>query len=403
MNYLYWIGLIVMGLSILLFIIAILIDYITGKKEEELKPRTHKKFAIVIPARNESSVIEDLLVSIKKQTSLDDTYIIVENKSDRTNKVAERFGVKTYIRDSVKSEKTKAYALDDFFKKMLKEKKKYDLYFVFDANITISDNYIKEMLKTYDQWYDVGSSYKNIKNSENLISICSGLQSILVSSIINEYKNKVKKTILIANSGFFIRNDELKQLKGYPFNTATDEYELSLYCAANNIKTHYNKHAEIFDEQPTTMIDSIKQRAKYIKGFFNSRKNNIKKISNDGIKKIGIIPYAGFLLSLLYIFILHIYKIIYLILDEDLNFRIYVFYLILIPFLLYFILFIITYFLIIKDIEKTNINSKNNILSLFYNPLFLLSYIFCAIYSLFPEKKKTRKRKNWRIYLQFFY
>ena len=363
-------------------------------KEEELKPRTHKKFAIVIPARNESSVIEDLLVSIKKQTSLDDTYIIVENKSDRTNKVAERFGVKTYIRDSVKSEKTKAYALDDFFKKMLKEKKKYDLYFVFDANITISDNYIKEMLKTYDQGYDVGSSYKNIKNSENLISICSGLQSILVSSIINEYKNKFNKTILIANSGFFISNEVIKQLKGYPFNTATDEYELSLYCAANNIKTHYNKHAEIFDEQPTTMIDSIKQRAKYIKGFFNSRKNNIKKISNDGIKKIGIIPYAGFLLSLLYIFILHIYKIIYLILDEDLNFRIYVFYLILIPFLLYFILFIITYFLIIKDIEKTNINSKNNILSLFYNPLFLFSYIFCAIYSLFPEKKKTRKRKN---------
>ena len=167
MNYLYWIGLIIMGLSIFLFIIAILIDYITSKKTEDLKPRTHKKFAIVIPARNESSVIEDLLVSIQKQTSLDDTYIIVENKSDRTNKIAERFGVNTYIRDSIRSEKTKAYALNDFFKKMIKEKKNYDLYFVFDANVIISDNYIKEMLSVYDQGYDVGCSYKNIKHYIN--------------------------------------------------------------------------------------------------------------------------------------------------------------------------------------------------------------------------------------------
>ena len=394
MNYLYWIGLIIMGLSIFLFIIAILIDYITSKKTEDLKPRTHKKFAIVIPARNESSVIEDLLVSIQKQTSLDDTYIIVENKSDRTNKIAERFGVNTYIRDSIRSEKTKAYALNDFFKKMIKEKKNYDLYFVFDANIIISNNYIKEMLSVYDQGYDVGCSYKNIKNSENLISICSGLLSILFSSIVNEYKNFFKKTIIVTGAGFFISKDVIKKLKGYPFNTSTDEYELSLYCAANNIKTYYNKKAEIFDEQPITMSDSIKQRAKWIKGFFTARKNNIKNIKNDGIKKIGIIPYAGFLLSLLYIFILHIYKIIYLILDEDLNFRIYVFYLILIPLLLYLILFIITYFLIIKDIERTNINSKNNILALFYNPIFLFTFIFSGIYSMIPEKKKTRKKKT---------
>ena len=394
MNYLYWIGLIIMGLSIFLFIIAILIDYITSKKTEDLKPRTHKKFAIVIPARNESSVIEDLLVSIQKQTSLDDTYIIVENKSDRTNKIAERFGVNTYIRDSIRSEKTKAYALNDFFKKMIKEKKNYDLYFVFDANVIISDNYIKEMLSVYDQGYDVGCSYKNIKNSENLISICSGLLSILFSSIVNEYKNFFKKTIIVTGAGFFISKDVIKKLKGYPFNTSTDEYELSLYCAANNIKTYYNKKAEIFDEQPITMSDSIKQRAKWIKGFFTARKNNIKNIKNDGIKKIGIIPYAGFLLSLLYIFILHIYKIIYLILDEDLNFRIYVFYLILIPLLLYLILFIITYFLIIKDIERTNINSKNNILALFYNPIFLFTFIFSGIYSMIPEKKKTRKKKT---------
>ncbi len=394
MNYLYWIGLIIMGLSILLFIIAVLIDYITSKNEEDPKPRTHKKFAIVIPARNESSVIEDLLVSIQKQTSLDDTYIIVENKSDRTNKIAERFGVKTYIRDSIKSEKTKAYALNDFFKKMIKEKKNYDLYFVFDANIVISNNYIKEMLNVYDQGYDIGCSYKNIKNSENLISICSGLLSILFSTIVNEYKNFFKKTVIITGAGFFISKDVIKKLKGYPFNTSTDEYELSLYCAQNNIKTYYNKNAEIFDEQPTTMVDSIKQRAKWIKGFFTARNNNIKNIKNDGIKKIGIIPYAGFLLSLFYIFILHIYKIIYLVLDEDLNFRIYVFYLILIPLLLYLILFIITYFLIIKDIEKTNINSKNNILALFYNPVFLFTFTFSGIYSMIPEKKKTRKKKT---------
>ena len=69
-------------------------------KNKESKIKKHKpktKFAIIIPARNESKVIEDLIKSLKEQdypTNLYDIYSIINNCTDNTLEIAKKAGSK---------------------------------------------------------------------------------------------------------------------------------------------------------------------------------------------------------------------------------------------------------------------------------------------------------------------
>ena len=84
------------------FIIAI-INSILSKKNNN-KPKKKKDghhFCILIPARDESKVIEGLLKSIKMQSfkvNMEDVYVIVESKNDKTVEIAKSYKASVVIR-----------------------------------------------------------------------------------------------------------------------------------------------------------------------------------------------------------------------------------------------------------------------------------------------------------------
>lgn len=381
MQYLYMIS---FSLIIIGFLILI-ISFIKNQKNNKwkLKKRKSAKFAVIIPARNEALVIEDLLKSLQPQMNTQDIYIIVEKQSDKTVKIANKYNANIFIRPKFSKEKQrKGYALDECFKYLIKEKKDYDLYFIFDADNVVKHDYINQMLEIYKQGYQIAAGYRNIKNNDNVCCTCSGLTFSIINSLINEIKNETNHSNIIMGTGYYIDASLIKKWKGFPFYSLTEDYELSLYCSEHNISTYYNNKAEFYDEQPTDMKTSIIQRTRWIKGFMESRKNKIKNIKNDYERKIGIIPHLLMLLGVaLHIFISSLLVIIYFILQNPLFIK-YLIYLLLCLLFLYLILFIITYITIIHDIEKLNMSGKNILKTLFFNPIFLLSYIICFIKAL---------------------
>ena len=69
----------------------------------------------------------------------------------------------------------------------------------------------------------------------------------------------------------FILKEKYRKLGGYPFNSLTEDYELSLYAVLNNLTSTYNTKAKYFDEQPTSYSVTMKQRTRWVKGYFVSR------------------------------------------------------------------------------------------------------------------------------------
>ena len=104
-------------------IIWLLIDYILSYFNSNVpKEKNNKgKFAILIPARDESKVIEELLNSILNQTrkiDSDDVYVIVEEESDKTVELVKNKNMNIIFRHDL-SKKRKGYALDDAIKEIL--------------------------------------------------------------------------------------------------------------------------------------------------------------------------------------------------------------------------------------------------------------------------------------------
>ena len=142
------ISLIIILISLVILIYSFLV---TIKNNNYPKKTTSQgKNCILIPARNESKVIEDLLISIENQTQKiesKDVYVIVETPKDKTVDIVKKHKMNIVYRKDL-TKKRKGYALDDAIKEILRENKHYSAYFIFDADNILDKNYIKEMQKS---------------------------------------------------------------------------------------------------------------------------------------------------------------------------------------------------------------------------------------------------------------
>lgn len=384
---------IISEIIITISILTLLYKYLIMKKNTNY-PQKEKKghnYAILIPARNESLVIEKLLISIENQTKKikpEDVYVIVETKKDKTVSIVEKHKMTIAYRKNL-NKKRKGFALDDAIKEILKSNKKYDAYFIFDADNILDKNYIKEMTKSFDEGYDIGIGYRNTKNSKNLVSAASALTFSMINTIGNKRKSKYTNNLIISGTGYYIKGTIIESWKGFPFNSLTEDYELSLYSILNNLTTTYNDSAIYYDEQPEIFDVTITQRSRWVKGYFDARRNYIHKIRKSISKKDK--NYASKITALIGVnpLITLIIGILLLLIDSITSFKNFIISLLIIFILIYIALMIFTYIIIKKEENKLDIK-VSKILLIFYNPFYLLSYIYCLYIAI------TKKDLGWQ-------
>ena len=188
------------------------------------------RFAILIPARFESAVIEGLLRSITHQTvpvKMRDVYVIVEDFADPTVRICEKYGCTVILRDHPERQR-KGYALDEAIKQIL-PRQHYDLYFIFDADNRLSPTYLAEMLQIYGLGYQMATGYRNAKNNNyNKIAAVSALTFTMINTLGNKNRIRHGGNIIFSGTGCFVVGDLVEQWQGWPFHSLTEDYEMSL-------------------------------------------------------------------------------------------------------------------------------------------------------------------------------
>jgi len=375
----------------LIFILIFLLIFgyliVPINKNYPKKKNNNGKYCILIPARNESKVIEGLLTSIKEQTrkiDASDVYIIVEDPKDPTIEIDKKYKMNIVFRKDL-SKKRKGYALDDAIQEILKDKKKYDAYFILDADNVLDKDFIKIMEEDINLGYDIGIGYRNTKNGDSLVACSSALAFSLTNTLNNERNKKYTNTCSISGTGFYIRGEIIEKLKGYPFNSLTEDYELSLYCTLNNLTTTYNKKAIFYDEQPDSFKTSITQRTRWVKGYFEARKNYAKDIRKSIKRKdINFSSKINALIGITPLILIFISTVLFLLNASFISFKTFAYSLILVLAIYYFSLFLLSYSLIKKEKDKLNI--KVSIIKLMlYNPIFLSTFIYCFLIAIFKK------------------
>ena len=143
------IGIVIFPLSFSLFL-TLVIGFLQ-KREDFQKPAYLKKFAIVIPAHNESLLIGRTLesvLSVDYPKHLYDIYVIADNCSDNTADIARKMQVQCLERFEPER-RGKGYALKWFFKYAMASNLPCDLFLILDADTLVTQNILMAMNKGF--------------------------------------------------------------------------------------------------------------------------------------------------------------------------------------------------------------------------------------------------------------
>ncbi len=239
------------------------------KKKDKLKPfAPQKKFAVVVAAHNEELVISHIIDSLFKQNyprKLYDVFVIADNCSDNTAKIAEYHGAKVHIREN-DAKRGKGFALEWMFDRIFKMDENYDAVAVFDADNLVSPNFLTEMNNQLCSGHKVVQGYIDSKNPFDSWITCSYSIAFWLSNRIFQLpRYYLRLSCGLCGTGFCVDTSVLNDLK-WGATCLTEDLEYTMKLALNGIKISWAHKAVVYDEKPLTLKQSWKQRKRWMQG-----------------------------------------------------------------------------------------------------------------------------------------
>lgn len=266
-------------------------------KDKPLKIKKDHRFMAIIPAHNEEAVVANLVESLKNQTynkELYDIYVIADNCTDNTAKVAKEAGAIVYERFD-EEKKTKGYALDWFLQQKIKENAPYDAFFIFDADNIVDKDFIKNMNKKLCQGEDVVQGYRDIKNpTDSWITSGYALFYWTMHRFYHLARYNIGLSPLLNGTGFMVRFDVVKP-QGWDTVTLTEDIEFSLKRIIAGKKLGWATDAIVYDEQPVGFKQSWSQRSRWTVGHIQCISKYTKPLAQATKENKTLMNFDGFL------------------------------------------------------------------------------------------------------------
>ena len=243
-------------------------------KDKPIIEDKQNRFMAIIPAHNEEKVVGNLIASLKRQNypkELYDIYVIADNCTDNTAKVAKEAGAIVYERFD-EEHKTKGYALNWFLKQKIEENAPYDAFCIFDADNSVDENFIKNMNKKLCQGEEVVQGYRDIKNpTDSWITAGYAIFYWTMNRFYHLARYNLGLSPLINGTGFMVKFDIIKPT-GWDTNTLTEDIEFSLKTIISGKKLGWATDAIVYDEQPVGFKQSWSQRSRWTVGHIQCLK-----------------------------------------------------------------------------------------------------------------------------------
>lgn len=266
-------------------------------KDKPLTSNKKHKFMAIIPAHNESSVIVNLIESLKKQDydkELLDIYVIADNCTDNTAEIAKNAGAIVYERFD-ETKKTKGFAMQWFLNKKLADGSDYDAFCVFDADNIVMPDFITQMNKKICQGEEVVQGYRDIKNpTDSWIASGYAIFYWTMNRFYHLARYNVGLSPLINGTGFMVKMDVVRK-DGWDTKTLTEDIEFSLKNIAKGRKLGWAVDAKVYDEQPIGFKQSWSQRSRWTVGHLQCVKYYTLDLLKGIAKNKTLMNFDGFL------------------------------------------------------------------------------------------------------------
>ncbi|MBC2581348.1 glycosyltransferase family 2 protein [Clostridium sp. DJ247] len=246
-----------------------------------------KRFALIVAAHNEETVIGKIIESLKDldyPKEMYDIFIVADNCDDNTASIASSYDVNVYQR-KVQDKRGKGYALEWMFDRIFRMNKHYDAIAIFDADNLVSKNFLKEMNYKLSQGYKVVQGYIDSKNpNDSWITQSYSISFWTANRLFQLSRANLGLSNQIGGTGFCMDVDILKKL-GWGATCLTEDLEFTCKLVLNGYKVGWAHNAIVYDEKPLTLKQSWNQRKRWMQGFTDVASRFFFKLLKKGIKE----------------------------------------------------------------------------------------------------------------------
>ncbi len=269
------------------YLLVGLTGFLPVKNKYKLKSDRKNRFALIAAAHNEETVIAALIRSLKNQEypkDRFDIFVIADNCTDKTAEIARAEGAEVYERTDTEK-RGKGHALEWFFKRLLKMNRQYDYVAVFDADNLAAPDFLTRMNESANRGHKVVQGFLDSKNPyDSWISASYSFCFWTMNRVFQLARYKLGLCCELSGTGFIIKTELLREL-GWNATCLTEDMEFTMKSVYNGEKIAFNYEARVFDEKPITLIQSWKQRVRWMRGHCDVASRYFFKLIGRGIKE----------------------------------------------------------------------------------------------------------------------
>lgn len=263
------------------------------KTYEDQPPRA--RFLILVPAHNEQEVIAGMVQNLNALSypkELYDFYIIADNCTDHTARIAMELGARVIVtqKEHRDSPTGKPIALKKALESIPDYAERYDLLMIFDADNLMDADILREVNSQYfdEKEPEIIQCYLGTKNKNGLVALFYHVTYTITNRFMNLSKYRNGWNVAVGGTGFAIQTSYLKSRGGWTTMSLTEDFEMQVEVSLNGGRILWNHNVRIYDEKPTELLASFRQRVRWSQGhWYVTLKNTPKLLKAWATKKIS--------------------------------------------------------------------------------------------------------------------
>lgn len=224
------------------------------------------RFALLIPAHNEERVLPFLLDSINAQDyprHLFEVYVVADNCTDNTSRVAAEGGAT--VLERVSSLRGKGYALQYGLREILK-RSRCDAVCILDADNLLDPSFLSRLNDRLAAGALVVQGRVETKNPlDSWVSTSYAINFWLSNRLWQLGRARVGLSGFLCGTGMCFRREVLAAT-GWPATSLTEDLEYTVVLISRGIKVTWAHEAVVYDEKPTCLGPSCRQRLRWLQG-----------------------------------------------------------------------------------------------------------------------------------------
>ncbi|PWI58359.1 glycosyltransferase family 2 protein [Sulfoacidibacillus thermotolerans] len=269
-------------------IYQLVISLFSLKLRKQKSYRTpEKSFAIVIPAHNEAKVLSPLIANLKDldyPRNLYDIFVIADHCDDHTADVAQQAGAIVYERQTAQ-QRGKGYAIAWVLEQLKHHTRTYDAIVFFDADNLVSRNFLTVMNDKLLQGKQVIQGYLDSKNPfDSWVSVSMALSYWYTNRMWQLARKNLGLPCALGGTGLCIDQNLLQRL-GWDATTLAEDTEFGAKCVTMGIIPEWAHEARVYDEKPLTLVASMRQRLRWMRGHFRCSERYTLPLFIQGVRE----------------------------------------------------------------------------------------------------------------------